>query len=177
MDLQDLGALGELVGAVATIGTLLYLAMQIRANNRLGSAEARRTAFISEVSDYGSIVSNQEVADIFNRGLQGMAGLDESERTRFSFLLAPFLGHTQLEYKEVADGLRSRVDYERNFAARMRFLLTPGGKEFWEMQRTTYDPGFSAEVDAWLARDHTDHAYHEQMSRIAETVPGHDPGN
>jgi len=34
MNIQDLGSLGELVAAFATIATLLYLAVQIRQNNR-----------------------------------------------------------------------------------------------------------------------------------------------
>ena len=34
MSIQDLGALGELVAAVATVATLLYLAVQIRQNNK-----------------------------------------------------------------------------------------------------------------------------------------------
>ena len=34
MSIQDLGALGQLVAAIATVATLLYLAIQIRQNNR-----------------------------------------------------------------------------------------------------------------------------------------------
>jgi hypothetical protein len=41
--IQDLGSLGELVAASATVATLIYLAIQIRASNRLARAEASRT--------------------------------------------------------------------------------------------------------------------------------------
>ena len=34
MTIQDLGSLGELIAAVATIATLVYLAMQIRQNTK-----------------------------------------------------------------------------------------------------------------------------------------------
>lgn len=42
MTLQDLGSLGEFVAAIATVATLVYLAIQIRASNRLARAEASR---------------------------------------------------------------------------------------------------------------------------------------
>ncbi len=41
--IQDLGSLGELVAAIATVATLIYLAIQIRASNRLARAGASRT--------------------------------------------------------------------------------------------------------------------------------------
>ena len=35
MSFQELGSLGEFVASVATVTTLIYLAMQVRMNNRL----------------------------------------------------------------------------------------------------------------------------------------------
>ena len=42
MTLEDLGSIGELVAAIATVLTLIYLAIQIRTSNRLARAEASR---------------------------------------------------------------------------------------------------------------------------------------
>ena len=38
MDIMELGAIGELVGGVAVIGTLVYMALQVRQNTRQGAA-------------------------------------------------------------------------------------------------------------------------------------------
>ena len=35
MSFQELGSLGEFIAAVATVTTLVYLALQVRMNNRL----------------------------------------------------------------------------------------------------------------------------------------------
>ena len=35
MTIQDLGSIGELIAAVATLATLVYLAVQIRQNSRM----------------------------------------------------------------------------------------------------------------------------------------------
>ena len=42
MTIQDLGSIGEMIAAVATIITLLYLAVQLKASNRLARASASR---------------------------------------------------------------------------------------------------------------------------------------
>lgn len=43
MTLEDLGNVGELIAAVATVATLIYLSIQIRTSNRLARAEASRS--------------------------------------------------------------------------------------------------------------------------------------
>ncbi len=43
MTIQDLGSIGEVVGAIATVASLIYLAVQVRASNRLARAEASRS--------------------------------------------------------------------------------------------------------------------------------------
>ena len=151
MTLEDFGNIGEIVGAIATLGTLLYLAVQVRANTRVMRAEARRSDIIAEAGVYGSIVENADVAELFQRGLADPKSLDTQERIRFAFLLAPFLAVAQLEFLDYKDGLRDSALFERNLSSRLRFLRAPGGREYWDQQRESYDPGFEARVDEWLA--------------------------
>jgi hypothetical protein len=42
MNIQDIGSIGEFIAAIATLGTLFYLVLHIRASNRLYRAEAWR---------------------------------------------------------------------------------------------------------------------------------------
>ena len=41
MTIQELGSIGELIGAIATVATLIYLALQIRQNSFLQSQSVR----------------------------------------------------------------------------------------------------------------------------------------
>ena len=43
MTLQDLGSIGEFVAAIATLATLVYLALQIRQNTREAQAASRNS--------------------------------------------------------------------------------------------------------------------------------------
>lgn len=117
MTLQDIAAMGEIAGAIATICTLLYLAIQIRDNTRAMRAEARRSDIMSEDSGYSSIVDSRDVAELFQNGPVDPSTLDRSDRIRFGSLLAPFISRVQLECLEHQEGLR------KEGRARARFIL------------------------------------------------------
>ena len=78
-----IGAIGEVVGGVAVIATLLYLAVQIRQNAR----SVRNAASLSVNEGLAEInrrVSNDpEFADLWLRGLKDYGGLTGVERMRF----------------------------------------------------------------------------------------------
>jgi hypothetical protein len=50
MTILELGALGEFVGAFAVVGTLFYLAIQIRTSNRLAVTSAYQSRADSNIS-------------------------------------------------------------------------------------------------------------------------------
>jgi hypothetical protein len=81
---EAIGAIGEVVGGVAVIATLLYLAVQIRQN----AQSVRNAASLSVNEGLAEInrrVSNDpEFAELWLRGLKDYRGLTDVERMRFS---------------------------------------------------------------------------------------------
>ena len=77
---EAIGAIGEVVGGVAVIATLLYLAAQIRQN----AQSVRNTASLSVNEGLAEInrrVSNDpEFAELWLRGLKDYRGLTDVER-------------------------------------------------------------------------------------------------
>ncbi len=84
MNWDAIGAIGEVVGGVAVIATLLYLAVQIRQNAR----SVRNAASLSVNEGLAEInrrVSNDpEFADLWLRGRKDYRGLTDVERMRFA---------------------------------------------------------------------------------------------
>ena len=107
MTIQELGSLGELIAAIATVVTLIYLATQIRHNHR-ALADSTSGA-ISEL--YSSInarlSSDGEFAEIFVRGRKDLGALDVVEVERFRAFVQDILN-----VAVYADGLRSSHDVE-----------------------------------------------------------------
>ena len=151
--LQDLGSIGELVGALATIATLVYLAIQIRANTRATLAEARRTTLHHRTSAVSDLIANEDVARIFEQGLADRDSLKSTDRIRFDFFFARMLSYTELQVLEEREGLATAESIELGVANLGRWLRTPGGRRFWERQRGSYGADLQRRIDAILAAD------------------------
>ena len=150
VSIQDLGSIGELIAAVATIATLIYLALQIRANTKVTYAESRRGA-MSQVNFYASILGeNREAASIFRRGLAGNEPLDADEQTQFTFLFSMVVGQASTAFEEYELGITNRELFDATESAVIRLLKTPGGRGFWNSHVHSYPASFVAYVNALL---------------------------
>lgn len=106
MSIQDLGALGELVAAFATIATLLYLAVQIRQGNR--NLHESTSAAVNQgwASINSRLSSDGQLAEIFVRGREDIESLDAIELERFRAFVQDILNMAVW-----ADGLQASHDY------------------------------------------------------------------
>jgi hypothetical protein len=130
--IQDLGSIGELVAAVATVATLVYLALQIRGNTVVARAEAKRGAQSAGVSTSFGIAQDPELAALFVKGLSDYRDLASLDKTRFEFLLACVLDGPMLITRDAELGLADDEDIEGARETIKRFLTTPGGRIWFE---------------------------------------------
>ena len=101
MSIQDLGALGELVAAIATIATLLYLAIQIRQNNRNLQESTSASMNQGWASINTRLSSDEQFAEIFIRGRENLEALNPVELERFRAFVQDILNMAVY-----ADGLK-----------------------------------------------------------------------
>ena len=95
MSIQEWAAIAEIVGAVAVIASLIYLAVQIRQNTHGLSMSLKSTelaAFERNVEAGNRIreifILNPDVSELFARGKNSYADLDSSDKIRFDMLLS-----------------------------------------------------------------------------------------
>jgi hypothetical protein len=88
-----IGAIGEVIGAVAVFVTLAYLAVQIRQNTHSVSTSIYESA-MSGFNDVNRLIcENAELSSIFRRGNPDPTSLDEEELFRFSLLTRNYSNH------------------------------------------------------------------------------------
>ena len=138
MTLQDLGSIGELVGAIATIATLAYLAVQIRQN----SAHMREATNVSKLqavdrtvetfSRYRERLTIPENADLYVRGVESYQSLDKVDKVRFRALMEElFFGvNAMLEREKAGMYIHSGLGDQINSLALL--IQKPGVSEWWE---------------------------------------------
>ena len=86
MDWIAVGALAELVGAVAVVLTLVYLAEQVRNNTRMARSAATAEAVAAVREANARIADDPSVSQLFWKGLQGLENLSEDERGQFGII-------------------------------------------------------------------------------------------
>jgi len=131
MNWDAIGAIGEVIGAVAVVVTLLYVARQIHQANAQTQARAR----YSFIDAYGrmnsSITESKEVASIFRRGLNGEE-FDEDEHIQFFALLGQFLNTWSVLFDLHEDGLLPENQWAMVRLDIITMLSEPGGRKFWD---------------------------------------------
>ena len=133
MTIQDLGSIGELVAAIATVATLIYLALQIKQN----TSTVATSTYDSVMNGYNeinlTIASDPELARILDAGLSDPDSLSENEQTRFILLLRTASNHylklLRLKEKRAFPATEWEL-YAREMA---QIYRTPGGLRFREV--------------------------------------------
>jgi hypothetical protein len=132
MTIQDWGSLGELVGAIATVATLVYLAIQIRINTRIAKTAALQSMLAGSRDHFlRHMYADGEVCDIMTRGFNSMDELDQNEKTRFAcFMIEQVLQMRGIMELHDAD-LVTETDYLAWLDWTCLLFRTPGGQEVW----------------------------------------------
>ena len=147
MTIQDWGSIGELIAAIATVATLFYLAMQIRANTVALKLESRRHDVIAANAYITSVIEHPDVARLFTDGMRAPESLSREDFMRFAFLMGQFVGAEAVHYDEVQTGIAPRESLHTRRVGLLTFLDTPGGRLFWQRFAAQYPEGFRAYVD------------------------------
>lgn len=151
MTIQEWGSVGELLAAIATLATLVYLARQIRANTRTMESNADRAMFEMSAETAIAIGTNKDSASVFRRGLTNPDSLDPDERLQFNFLFSTLVSQAQASLRDLRRGV-SDDTYDRT-SATIRLLRTPGGRDYWEYFGRDTSPEFQDHVEQAFRED------------------------
>ena len=147
MTLQDLGSIGEFLGAIGVIASLIYLAVQIRQNTRSVRAASFQETVRDAAAMSDTLATNAALSRIYWEGVQDYDALKPDERHRFgAYLLGVFRRMENFVYQTEHGALES--DSWEGLRNLTRIILsTPGGAAWWERAQGLFSPAFRAYVD------------------------------
>jgi hypothetical protein len=142
MTLQDLGNVGEFVAAIATVATLVYLAIQIRQNTAVVRT-SNYSDLTSKIAEFArQIAGDPQLMDIWQRGLQDYRGLSDLEQGRFHMVASQLLITHQLLMQLHSRGLVDTQFYEYQIGSLAELFKAPGVHEWWSTEKRWYSPEF-----------------------------------
>ena len=147
MTLDDLGNLGEFVGAVAVVASLLYLAAQIRQNSRLLRASAIQSAATITAGSLSTIARDSNAARVLARGMADFDSLAGEDAVQCSAVLFLIFNEVQNSFRMHREGLIPEERWQSASAVAAFYLRTPGVRGWWKVGRELMDRDFVAHVE------------------------------
>lgn len=147
LTLFEWGALGELVGGVAIIVSLIYVGLQVKQNtDTLRLSTARNTT--ADLADINLLpAQNKDFADIFFRGVQDIESLEGPDRaTMYGYFHKFYRTYENAHYQFSRGALEA--DLFRGITNQNIMLTSmPGAQRYWRERKTWYNEEFQAYVD------------------------------
>jgi hypothetical protein len=149
MDWTAIGALGELVGAVAVVVSLIYLSRQVRQNTR-----ALRTANAATVKQNfqtiaRAFITDRGASDIILRALRRDALTPAEQLSAYAWFF-DVLKSGELAYSQYLSQDLDEAVWDASLQFFLAYWTTPGMREYWDDRRHAFTPDFRKAMDGWL---------------------------
>lgn len=163
MSLQDLGALGEMIGGFAVVVSLIYVAYQVRQSSRqieLNSRHIQASMYHATNDDFyrwfSLVAQDKELASLWLRGLQSEA-LSPEEKLRFNSLASMLFLSYENNFEQLKLGTMQRKTFEIAREEIGRLLSRPAIKAWWDHQATiSLTPEFREALESLVTAEESD---------------------
>ena len=147
MMLEALGNLGDFIGGLAVIATLLYLATQVRQNTQLLRANALATGSEARLSFNHLLGTDPAAARVYQLGLEDFGSLSEAEQRQFLHLLRAGFGSYQHAFQQYEGGLIDEAAWHQDRTAAAGLLSLPHIQAWWEHRKSAFVEKFAQAID------------------------------
>jgi hypothetical protein len=158
MNWEMLAALGQLAAVCIGIPSLIYLALQIRAQTK----ERRQAAVNALTVQWTDLTRSLESADFaatYLRGVQSFDDLDPVSKLRFSAFLNRFFKSFESMYFAHRDGILAKSSWGEIERTMSDLIAYPGIQQWWTTRKHWQTEEFAQVVDTIIARGDKPKAY------------------
>jgi hypothetical protein len=144
MDIMELGAIGELVGGVAVVASLIFVGVQVRQNTKtLRRAGARQSA----QQNQAVLRALADHSDVTADGWDRLDEMNAADLWRFEMVYSMWFQGIEQALADEREGLVT-PEYLEPYRYDLRGLLaSPGGERWWNMRKEWYTATLQSEVE------------------------------
>lgn len=134
MTIEQLGSIGELLGAILVLITLVYLSLQVRAQNAIAKADGHRD-LIKQLAGFTRRIVNEDASDLMVRAWLDFESLNHAEKIRIDNLLHEYLHICEQAFYMGRDKYLPAGSYDAFMNAAASFISPPGIHSWWELSK------------------------------------------
>jgi len=143
-----ISAISQLIGSIAVVLSVLYLALQVHQSTRvarLATQDAAATA-LREVTK--PLMENADLERIWRVGLEDIGALSVEERARFFHAAYQFLKAFETIHFHHVYGLMDTELFEGWHGLLRHYILAPGMAHYWKLRPDIFSQRFRKFVDS-----------------------------
>ena len=141
MNWDAIGAVGEVVGAMAVVVSIVYLSIQIRQNTRTTKLSVEKD-IATEWAHLGFDQAATSLPYIYVRGSEDLTKLSDEEMAQFGFYVSGLFRLFQLTYDQRCDGNLSDRSWEAIESWFLSQYQSRGVRAFWKVRSNTFKKDF-----------------------------------
>ena len=145
LTLEQVSYLAEIIGVVAVVASLIYLALQVRASNQTSLVSSLAT-FSPRFDRCFELLTIPENAKLFLTAAKEYENLDEEQKLRYRSFFSQCANIMEDFYVMAQAGIRITDPGNRDNLIH-QMLRTPGGQAAWKDIRMSNDAGFREVID------------------------------
>ncbi len=148
MDIMELGAVGELIGGVAVLATLVYLALQVGQNVKQLRVDSLQAAVIGYAERIEGILGDEDRLDAFWKGLAGDANMSRTEKAKFHGIMIGNLSVFENNLNLYRAGILPKEQIVVHEYDVVSILNSPGATIWWDQVKDYFfSTSFKQHVD------------------------------
>ena len=147
MNWDAVGSIAELIGAVAVVGSLIYLAVQIKSGTKTLRTSTRDLTFQHLMEWNHSLLQDPDLAYIFQKGCGNFESLNDNDKARFIHAAFGFYKVFESPYLHYLDGSIGEEAWAYNQNLLYAYASEPGLRLYFSERKEMFDPRFVELID------------------------------
>lgn len=152
MTLEQFAALGEILGSVAVVASLIYVAKQLRQNTDMMRVNASSQRVQRDFELNHRVSDSQEFAEIWLKGNEDFKSLNEAKKIRLIFFARSAIVHWHNMFQLRAQGMLPDSDWNELIWLIQHIGIRQDIIETWGIFKNSFDKSFQEFLEGILEK-------------------------
>ncbi len=152
MSWDTIVGIAEVIGTIAVVVSLGYVAIQIRQNTEATRDLAAQNLTAADAEVNFLLAGNAELSRIVQDGVFNHSDLTEYEQFRFNTLFFAAYSQFDFAYRRYQAGKLDATSWQKMEYEIPLYLHLPGARTWWEQDKTRFTKEFVSFVDRSIAQ-------------------------
>ncbi len=141
-DWDAISAISQMIGSIAVVLSVLYLAFQVHQSTRLAKLAAQDAAATSLRDVTRPFAENADLARIWRKGLEDLQALPAEEQARFFHSCYQFLKAFETIHFHHIHGVMDEQIWRGWCGLLRHYIASPGMEQYWNLRQELFSARF-----------------------------------